>query len=310
MALRTFKCMNVGNGCSNADTGKTFELADLGNPTCPVCATTTIIPVKQGRALPPLAVAALILVAVAGVSGVGYYFWSGRSHSVPPAKDMSATTMSARPEDTLKQPSGTLSPSPAATGDAGMPCGLKAVSQPDVNRLLVYLKQGMIYATQKRYDLALNEFEQVRQIDPNFLAMHENVAAAELKMGRLSESEKHLQEELKLVGCLDQMSETDLSKFAYMLEVGQEGASNPTLARAQAMRKRIKQARAAAHYNLACIRSHEGVTEQAITELRQAVESGFSDVSALRRDPDLATVRSTRGFQEVLDSASAKRQAP
>jgi tetratricopeptide (TPR) repeat protein len=179
-----------------------------------------------------------------------------------------------------------------------------------VNRLLTYLKQGMNYATQHRYDLALNEFEQVRQIDPNFLAMHEDIAAAQLKLKKFRESESHLEEELKLIGCLDQMNDTDLPRFAYMLEVGQEGGSNPSLARAQAMRKRIKQARAAAHYNLACIRSHEGMTEQAIAELRQAVDSGFCDVSALRRDPDLVNVRSAGGFQEVLDAASAKRETP
>ena len=48
-----------------------------------------------------------------------------------------------------------------------------------------------------------------------------------------------------------------------MLEVGQN-ARNPNLARAQVMRKRIRQARGAAHYNLACIRSHEGMTEKSI----------------------------------------------
>jgi tetratricopeptide (TPR) repeat protein len=184
------------------------------------------------------------------------------------------------------------------------------VNQPDVSRLLTYLKQGMNYATQQRYDLALNEFEQVRRIDPNFLGMHENIAAAQLKLKRFAEAENHLEEELKLIGCLDQMSDTDLPKFAYMLEVGQEGANNPNLARAQAMRKRIKQVRGAAHYNLACIRSHRGMTDQAIAELQQAVEDGFCDLSALRRDPDLANVRSAKGFKEVLDTASAKKETP
>lgn len=198
------------------------------------------------------------------------------------------------------------SPSPEAT----TPCGLKPVIHPDVSRLLTYLKQGMNYAAQNRYELALNEFEQVRQIDPNFLAMHENIAAAQMKLRRFSEAENHLQEELKLIGCLDQMNDADLSRFAYMLEVGQGGASNADLARAGAMRKRIKQARGAAHYNLACIRSRQGNTEQAIAELRHAVENGFCDLSALRRDPDLAKVRSARDFQEVLDAATAQREAP
>lgn len=88
MALKTYKCMNVGNGCVNADTGKTFDLADLGNPACPECGTTTIIPVKQGRPVAPIAVAALILVGVGGLSGLGYYFWPGRESRDPVAKQV------------------------------------------------------------------------------------------------------------------------------------------------------------------------------------------------------------------------------
>lgn len=204
----------------------------------------------------------------------------------------------------LDQKEATSPPSAGAT----TPCGLKPVTDPDVNRLLTYLKQGMNYASQQRYDLALNEFEQVRNIDPNFLAMHANIAAAQLKLGRLSESENQLQDELRLIGCLDLMNDGDLTKFSYMLEVGKEDPNNPASARAQVMRKRIKQARAAAHYNLACIKSRQGLTEQSRVELRHAVANGFRDVSALRRDPDLAKVRSAGGFQEVLDAASAMEE--
>jgi tetratricopeptide (TPR) repeat protein len=183
------------------------------------------------------------------------------------------------------------------------------VDQPDVNRLLTYLKQGMTYASQSRYELALKEFEQVQKIDPNFLAMHENIAAAQLKLQNLPGAEAHLQEELKLIGCLDQTSDANLPRFAYMLEVGQKGTGDADAARAQMMRERLKQAGGVAHYNLACVRARQGAAAEAVAELRQAVERGFSDVSALNRDPDLAMVRSAPGFQDVVIAASTEAAA-
>jgi hypothetical protein len=303
MAARKGKCIQFG-GCSVADAKEVVDLQAGEEFVCKECGK----PLQEiqeagsgGSRKRLLIIAAALVVITAGVAT--WLFWpKSRYPEEPPS--------TAAPADSAKREIRDIPPatSPPST-DASTPCGLKPVTQPDVNRLLTYLKQGMNYATQNRYDLALNEFEQVRQIDPNFLAMHENIAAAELKLKKFSESENQLGEELKLIGCFDQMNDADLPKFAYMLEVGQD-ASNPNLARTQVMRKRIKQACGAAHYNLACIRSHQGMTEQALAELRQAVESGFCDVSALRRDPDLAKVRAARGFQEVLDAASAKRETP
>jgi NitT/TauT family transport system substrate-binding protein len=76
MALKTFKCMNVGN-CSNADAGKTFELADVGNLACPECGSKTLIAVKQGTPPATWAVAA-VAVLLAAVGGyLGYKKFSG-----------------------------------------------------------------------------------------------------------------------------------------------------------------------------------------------------------------------------------------
>ena len=269
---------------------------------CPLCGSKT----KEVLGVSRIGIASLLVLLLFAAGAVYWQIHRFRSTAVDLVQQAASQARSAIPESKAG-PKGT---DDGAKPAQPIPCELKPVNQPDVNRLLTYLKQGMNYATQHRYDLALNEFEQVRQIDPNFLAMHENIAAAELKLKKFAESETHLEEELRLIGCLDQMNDTDLPKFAYMLEVGQEGAGNPNLARSLAMRKRIKQARAAAHYNLACIRSNQGIADQALAELRQAVENGFSDVSALRRDPDLATARSARGFQVVLEAALAKREAP
>src|SRR5438093_4343458 len=55
----------------------------------------------------------------------------------------------------------------AASG--GGPCKLVPAKAADVARLLQYLKQGMNYASQKKYDLALAEFQRALVIDKNFL---------------------------------------------------------------------------------------------------------------------------------------------
>ncbi|MBZ5623308.1 MAG: hypothetical protein LAQ69_31990 [Acidobacteriia bacterium] len=273
---------------------------------CPSCGSKT----KEVLGVNHIGIASLLVLFFIAAGAVYWQIHRVRSTAVDLVQQATSQAVFAIRES-KSGPKGTdPDAKPALSSSQPTPCGLRPVNQPDVNRLLTYLKQGMNYATQHRYDLALNEFEQVRQIDPNFLAMHEDIAAAQLKLKKFPDAENHLEEELKLIGCLDQMNDTDLPKFAYMLEVGQEGGSNSNLARALAMRKRIKQARGAAHYNLACIRSHQGITEQALAELRQAVENGFSDVSALRRDPDLANVRSARGFQEVLDAAATNRETP
>ena len=304
MAARKGKCIQFG-GCSVADAKEVMEVQAGEEFVCKECGKPLQL-FHEGGGSPsrkvPLMIA-LTLVAIAAAGVATWAFWpKNRYPEEPPIAE--------QPVDAPKQPGGSSPASNPPLGGSTASCGLKAVSQPDVNRLLTYLKQGMTYAMQNRYDLALNEFEQVRRIDPNFLAMHENIAAALLKLGKVSDSENHLQEEMKLIGCLDQMNDTDLAGFAYMLEVGPKGASDPNLARAQAMHARLKQARAVAHYNLACIRSRQGNADQAVGELRQAVESGFTDVSALRGDPDLKKARSAPAFQEILDAASSRRPAP
>ena len=42
-----------------------------------------------------------------------------------------------------------------------------------------YLKQGMMFSLNKKYDMALAEFKPALAIDPNFLTLHLNQGAAE-----------------------------------------------------------------------------------------------------------------------------------
>jgi len=306
MAARKGKCIQFG-GCSKADNKEIIEAQAGEEFVCKECGKP-LQEIEEGagagsrRRLLLLVGAMVVVVAGAAV----WAFWPRNQYPAEPA--IATKGQPSGGDQGKNQGEGSVKGGPEQAQQA-IPCGLNPVSQPDLTRLLTYLKQGMIYASQSRYELAVKEFEQVQQIDPNFLAMHENIAAAQLKLKKLSEAESHLQQELKLIGCLDQTKDADLPKFAYMLEVGQKGEGDPDAARAQTMRTRLKQATGVAHYNLACLRARQGAAEQALAELRLAVDSGFSDASALRRDPDLAAVRTVPGFQEVVASAASKAAA-
>ncbi len=53
-------------------------------------------------------------------------------------------------------------------------------------------------------------------------------------------------------------------------------------------------------YNLACVQAVRGDREAALATLRKAIEHGFVDFEQMRRDPNLADLRETELFREVL----------
>lgn len=54
-------------------------------------------------------------------------------------------------------------------------------------------------------------------------------------------------------------------------------------------------------YNLACVRSRQGMSEESAELLLQAVEHGFSDVNLLRHDPSLNNARTTTTVRSMLE---------
>ncbi|MEM7167047.1 MAG: tetratricopeptide repeat protein [Planctomycetota bacterium] len=60
-----------------------------------------------------------------------------------------------------------------------------------------------------------------------------------------------------------------------------------------------------AHYNLACAYALSGASEEAIEELRLAIETGFSDPTHMAQDPDLTSLRERTDFKELLAELSA-----
>ena len=60
------------------------------------------------------------------------------------------------------------------------------------------------------------------------------------------------------------------------------------------------------HYNLACALARLGHKDQALFELGEAVERGFTDAAHMRADDDLATLRDDQSFKDLLKKARDK----
>ncbi|HUB07902.1 MAG TPA: hypothetical protein VMB50_12905 [Myxococcales bacterium] len=61
-----------------------------------------------------------------------------------------------------------------------------------------------------------------------------------------------------------------------------------------------KQLGATVRYNLACYQARMGHQRECLWWLRQALEAGFDDFELMKTDPDLASVRETPAFRELL----------
>ncbi|MDQ2900355.1 MAG: hypothetical protein M3Y07_11230 [Acidobacteriota bacterium] len=131
-------------------------------------------------------------------------------------------------------------------------CGLQAVAHPDAQRALEYLKQGMNYASQRKPEAALDEFQQVLKIDPHYLAIQQNIGLQYAALGRYPEAEKAIHQELDLLTCFGKMTDAQLAPFDYMMETGRKPAGEKRTEQTQTFRRRAQETQAAAHYNLAC----------------------------------------------------------
>ncbi|GAA4030153.1 hypothetical protein GCM10022409_12990 [Hymenobacter glaciei] len=70
-------------------------------------------------------------------------------------------------------------------------------------------------------------------------------------------------------------------------------------------RARFATGRGNAHYNSACCRALVGQTDLALRELEAAVKAGYRDASQIQSDTDLASLRATPRYQQLLRRLAA-----
>jgi len=291
VSARKFKCTNLTN-CDKALNRETIEIGDGEEEKCPGC-EQKVVPDQAQDPSGKWMLVTVAVVVLAGLGVSGYLLWSGRLPS-PWSKSKMKTNSPDRA--TVGK---TLSAEPAT---AAYPCGLKPTQPADVSRLLQYLKQGMNYASQKKPALAIGEFQQVLKIDPNFLGAEMNIGSAHLAQKQYADAETAFAQELKLVGCLKQMSDDDLAAFAYMEETGPQPPDQKKKTQAAFFRGHLDKAEADVHYNLACLNSRRSQRDTALLELKKAMSGGLIAKKSLQTDPDLQGIRSTPEFKALIGS--------
>jgi len=181
------------------------------------------------------------------------------------------------------------------------PCKLTPARNADAARLIQYVKQGMMYVTMNKPEAALAEFNTGLLIDRNFLGLHQNMAAAYMSLNRYEEAKSSLDAEIRLIKCLEPMSDKTLQSYAYMLETGEKNPSKRAESQAKELRNRIGQTRMLYWYNLACLYSLQRQEQPALNALREAIKAGFNDRKTLTADQDLSFIRSSNEFKRILD---------
>jgi hypothetical protein len=293
VAIRKGKCVNLG-GCDNALSGEIIEVQEGDEFVCPNkdCGRP-LQPLGTSKTTSPYVKA--ISIGAAGVLIVGslaWALWPTASHPQTHIATNASPNAAAKP----------FVPPMSSAPDS---CGLVAAHPPDVDRLLIYLKQGMTYAINGQYELAPGEFRQVEKVDPNFVGIHNDIAARRAKAEAVQRSRSGCAKGNHQRGLFAAARRLVVAAFCLHDRVSQQAA--PVSTRAATFKERLKQAKATAHYNLACIQSRKGALSDSIRELQQAVDAGFHDSKALHADPDLAQVRATPEFKTLLSSLTAGR---
>lgn len=203
--------MNVGNGCANADTGKTFELPDLGNPACPECSQTNVIPVKlpvsaTSKAALAVGVTAMIaLVVVATYYGVRVLRQPTKTPT-PVTRDVAHVRVNVE-SGTPAGPARSVSSKPLASG---IPLGAMA----DYNQAAIELEAAVLrqptdswahanlctayLRLERRADALASCKRAIRSDKKNWLA-HYNMASIRLLGGQTSDAIEELRQALALV---------------------------------------------------------------------------------------------------------------
>jgi len=181
---------------------------------------------------------------------------------------------------------------------------------PDVQRLLQFYMLGIKLASDKKYEPALKEFESAATVESNFLGLHMTMSSAQMGLGKYDEAVAAANDELRLVGCLEPLTDAELTGFSYFMEVKDKTAAARGKEQALALRDRLPKAKAYAYYTLACALSRQKNSDAALDAVQKAIASGYNDKKALQTDPDLATVRQNPQFATAIAAVGKAKTSP
>jgi tetratricopeptide (TPR) repeat protein len=282
MPTKKYLCTNLA-GCDKALGREPIEIPDDEEAVCPSCGKKLEpIPGPTHDPRTRIILAVVLVLIAAGILAAVLL----RQSAVPPPK-----------------------PAPVPPAPAPVPilytvssCKVTPLKNDAAQRVFLYLKQGMMYASSGKMQNALSEYQQGLLLDPEFLQLHMNAGAAEIELQKFTEAENDLNAELKLANCLSEpgVKDEQLASLAYFIEVPEKDPLQRNKALAAQMRKKIAETKADTHYNLACLYAVKKNQPKALDELRQAIHEGFADKHSLAADPSLRNIRSSPEFQKII----------
>ncbi|MBN9122974.1 MAG: tetratricopeptide repeat protein, partial [Planctomycetes bacterium] len=148
---------------------------------------------------------------------------------------------------------------------------------------------------------ALADLKRAAEINPRSLVALQN--QAHVLADKMKDNDAALAVATKVVGLYPEFAPALAGRAVVLARLGRRDAAHKEIAKA-----RLLSEDAEILYHAACVYAVTSKDEpadraEAIKLLRQALREGYSDLSGLFKDPDLAPIRETKEFKEIQQSA-------
>jgi tetratricopeptide (TPR) repeat protein len=137
---------------------------------------------------------------------------------------------------------------------------------------------GTIYYSQKSYRRAIHLYRTALRLAPNSATVYSNLGSAYFSTHREKEAVEAYQKALDL----------DPDVFSH-------SAANGVLLQEQSVEDKAK-----FHYYMARIYAQKGMNDQALQNIRKALEEGFKDRRKFREEPEFAALKGNPEFEELM----------